>query len=72
MVDYHYISSPLYIYNYYHHHDMVTTSTVVFNARAKAGGALGAVSSLVRLKPGPSMVLVCSDLGFYMGLSDWI
>jgi hypothetical protein len=26
----------------------------------------------VRLKPGPSMVLVCSDLGFYMGLSDWI
>lgn len=32
-----------------------------------AGGALGAVSSLVRLKPGPSMVLVCSDLGFYKG-----
>ena len=58
----------IYIHTCYHHDSMVTTSHVLF--APKAGGALGAVSSLVRLKPGPSMVLICSDLGFYMGLLD--
>jgi len=32
-----------------------------------ATSALRGVSSLVRLKPHPTMVLVCSDLDFYMG-----
>lgn len=36
---------------------------------AKAGSALGAVTSLARLTPPPTIVLVCSDVNFYRSFS---